>query len=65
VRKDVLETGGAVWKSNEWVMLTPDLMLQTAVLALCVLSNDDDVDVFVARLDSRKWLAVHHIGIQI
>lgn len=40
-------------------------MLQTAVLALCVLSDDDDVNIFVARLDSRKRLAMHHIGIQI
>lgn len=40
-------------------------MLQTAVLALCVLSDDDDVNIFVARLDTRKRLAMHHVGIQI
>lgn len=49
----------------ESVGWTPDLMLQAAVLALRVLSDDDDVNVLVARLDSRKWLAVHQIGIKI
>ncbi len=52
-------------KSVERVHKNADLMLQIAVLALCIFSDDDDVDVSVARLNSRKWLAVHHIGVQI
>lgn len=40
-------------------------MLQTAVLSLRVLPDDHDVDVLVASLDSRKWLAVHHVGKQV
>lgn len=42
-----------------------DLVLQTAVLALCVLPDDHDVNVLVASLDSREGLAVHHIGIEV
>ena len=42
-----------------------DLMLQTAVLSLCVLPDDHDVNVLVASLDSREGLAVHHIGIEV
>ncbi len=54
IRENVQETGKAVRKSVEWVQKNTDLMLQIAVLALGIFSNDDDVDVFVARLDSRK-----------
>lgn len=41
------------------------LVLQAAVLALRVLPDDRDVDVFVAGPHSRERLAVHHIGIKI
>lgn len=41
------------------------LVLQTAVLPLRVLPNDQDVNVLVARLDPREGLAMHHIGIQV
>lgn len=41
------------------------LMLQAAVLALCVLSNDDNVNVLVAGLNPRQGPAVHHVGIQV
>lgn len=41
------------------------LMLQAAVLALSVLSNDDDVNVLVTGLDPWQGLAVHHISIQV
>lgn len=41
------------------------LMLQAAVLALGVLSNDDDVNVLVAGLNPRQGLAVHHISVQV
>lgn len=47
------------------VSVLSDLVLQIAVLSLCVLPDDHDVNVLVARLDSREGLAVHHIGIQV
>jgi len=43
----------------------PDLVLQAAVFAFCVLPDDKDVNAFVSGLDTWEWLAVHHIGIQI
>lgn len=46
-------------------VLLPDLMFQTAVLSLCVLPDDHDVNVFMASLDSREGLAVHHISKQV
>ena len=45
--------------------MVPNLVLQTAVLPLCVLPDDHDVDVLVASLDSRQGLTVHHVGIQV
>lgn len=42
-----------------------DLMLQAAILSFSILPNDDDVNAFVACRDSRKWLAVHYISIQV
>lgn len=40
-------------------------MLQTAVLSLSVLPDDQDVNVLVASLDAWEGLAMHHIGIQV
>ena len=51
-----------VW---EWESIQTHLMLKTTVLALCVLSDDDDVYVLVARLDPWEGLAVHYIGIEV
>lgn len=45
--------------------LASDLMLQTAVLSLCVLPDDHDVNVLVASLDPGEGLTVHHIGVQV
>lgn len=39
------------------------LMLQAAVLPLCVLSNDDNINVLVAGLNTRQGLAVHQVCI--
>lgn len=47
------------------VLLLSDLMLQTAVLSLCVLPDDHDVNVLMASLDSWEGLAVHHVGKQV
>ena len=41
----------------------PDLVLQTAVLPLCVLSDDHDVDIFVSSLNSWERLAMHDVGV--
>lgn len=40
-------------------------MLQAAVLSLCVLPDDHDVNVSVACPHAWQRLAVHHVGIQI
>lgn len=64
-RKEVFE-GECVSADNrtDYVVLS-DLVLQIAVLSLCVLSDDHDVNVLVASLNSRKGLAVHHIRIEV
>lgn len=40
-------------------------MFQIAVLSLCVLPDDHNVNVLVASLDPRQGLAVHHVGKQV
>lgn len=50
---------------TDCVSVLSDLVLQTAVLSLCVLPDDHDVNVLVASLNSGEGLAVHHIGIQV
>lgn len=45
--------------------LASDLVLQAAVLSLCVLPDDHDVNVLVASLDPGEGLTVHHIGVQV
>lgn len=64
-RKEVSE-GACVSVDNrtDYVVLS-DLVLQTAVLSLCVLPDDHDVNVLVASLNSREGLAVHHIRIEV
>lgn len=42
-----------------------NLMLQAAVFPLCVFSDDYNVNVLVASLDSREGLAMHHVGVQV
>lgn len=55
----------AVSRPTDDVSVLSDLMLKTAVLSLCVLPDDHDVDIFMASLNSGQRLAVHHIGIEV